>query len=151
MKIKIRHYHTNNVIFKAKRWLNDCYQKGKSITYAGVNAHHQNSIAEIRIRWLQELVWTTITHANIRWQGPIKANIWLYTLRVANNAIKNAPNMAYRRRRTPEQIYTKTIVHANPRHTALFGCLAYVLEEELQQGHPFHKWKQRERVGIYLG
>ena len=32
-----------------------------------------------------------------------------------------------------------------------FGCPAYVLSEELQQGQPFNKWKQISRTGIYLG
>ena len=27
----------------------------------------------------------------------------------------------------------------------------YVLDESLQTGKPFNKWKQRARVGIYLG
>ena len=32
-----------------------------------------------------------------------------------------------------------------------FGCPVYVLDESLQTGKPFNKWKQRARVGIYLG
>ena len=34
---------------------------------------------------------------------------------------------------------------------APFGCPAYVLTSELQARLPFHKWKSRTNVGIYIG
>ena len=63
LNIKIQHYHADNGIFKANGWVRDCYDKAQSITYSGVNAHHQNRLAEVKIRWLQDLVRTTLAHA----------------------------------------------------------------------------------------
>ena len=54
--IHIQHYHADNGIFKAHGWVRDCFDKHQKVKYAGVNSHHQNGIAKIRIRWLQNLV-----------------------------------------------------------------------------------------------
>ena len=39
----------------------------------------------------------------------------------------------------------------NKKHWRPFGCPVFVLEEQLQSGRPYQKWRQRARVGIYLG
>ena len=44
--ITVQAYHTDNGIFKAKKWIEECQQQKQNLTFAGVNAHHQNSIAE---------------------------------------------------------------------------------------------------------
>ena len=43
------------------------------------------------------------------------------------------------------------MVMINKKHWKPFGCPVFVLDEQLQSGHPFQKWKQRAQVGIYLG
>ena len=52
--VTARAYHADNGIFKATKWMEECYQQKQNLTFAGVNAHHQNGIAERRIRELQE-------------------------------------------------------------------------------------------------
>ena len=42
-------------------------------------------------------------------------------------------------------------VTVNPKHWMPFGCPVYVLANELQDGNIYGKWKQRAKVGIYLG
>jgi hypothetical protein len=61
--ITIQHYHANNGRFVDNTWLEGLTQENQSITYCGVNAHHQNGIAEYRIRDLKEQVHTMILHA----------------------------------------------------------------------------------------
>lgn len=51
----VKAYHADNGIFKANDWVKECHRKGQPLTFAGVNAHHQNGLAERRIRELQEL------------------------------------------------------------------------------------------------
>jgi hypothetical protein len=53
--VKVQHYHADNGIFRAHKWVLDCRAKGQGLTFAGVNAHHQNGRAEARIRRLQEM------------------------------------------------------------------------------------------------
>jgi hypothetical protein len=150
--ITIRAYHADNGIFKAHKWVLACRSKGQSLTFAGVNAHHMNGIAERRIRSLQELARTMLIHANRRWPKAVTANLWPYALRMANDVMNETPSMQNKDRRSPQQIFSRTNVQPNPKHWKPFGCPVYVLDSALQSGRGiFHKWKARSKVGIYLG
>ena len=70
---------------------------------------------------------------------------------MANDAFNNSPNMRQKDKRSPLQTFTNTNVSVNTKHWKHFGCPVYVLETELQQTLPFHKWRERSKVGIYLG
>jgi hypothetical protein len=48
-RVKVQHYHADNGIFHAHKWVLDCRAKGQGLTFAGVNAHHKNGRAEARI------------------------------------------------------------------------------------------------------
>ena len=119
--------------------------------FAGVNAHHQNGVAERRIRTLQEMARTMLIHANKRWPDSITTNLWPYAIRMASDAINNTPNMVTANKLNPIEVFTNTNVVDNPKHWKPFGCPVYVLNDELQAKRPFHKWKQRAKAGIYLG
>jgi hypothetical protein len=47
--VNISHYHADTGIFAATVWKQSCNNKHQTVSYAGVNAHHQNSVAERRI------------------------------------------------------------------------------------------------------
>jgi hypothetical protein len=150
--VTVQAYHADNGIFKAHKWVIACRTKGQSLTFAGVNAHHMNGIAERRIRTLQELARTMLIHANKRWPKAITTNLWPYALRMANDVLNETPLMQNKEKRSPQQLFSNTMVQPNPKHWKPFGCPVYVLENSLQSGRGiFHKWKQRSRVGIYLG
>ena len=84
--VTIRGYHADNGIFRANKWVESCRNQSQSLTFAGVNAHHQNGIAERRIRTLQELTRAMLIHANKLWPEAIMANLWPYALRMANDS-----------------------------------------------------------------
>ena len=46
--VKVQGYHADNGIFRANAWINHCTSRDQTVTFAGVNAHHQNGIAERR-------------------------------------------------------------------------------------------------------
>jgi len=73
--ITVQHYHADNGIFTSNTWRQLCLQQGQGLTFDGVTAHHQNSIAERQIRELQEMV----IHAHHRWPSTITPNLWPYT------------------------------------------------------------------------
>jgi hypothetical protein len=52
--IRILHYHCNNGQFADNAFKNSCIAKGQCLTFCGVNAHFQNSIAKKTIRDLRE-------------------------------------------------------------------------------------------------
>jgi hypothetical protein len=45
-RLKIRRYYANNGIFKSKDFMKDVHEKHQTIDFCGVDAHHQNVIAE---------------------------------------------------------------------------------------------------------
>ena len=149
--ITIKGYHADNGIFRANAWVNDCNVKSQRLTFAGVNAHHQNGIAERRIRTLQELARTMLIHANRRWSKCVTTELWPYAVRAANEALNESPSMQDAARKSPAQLFHKTNVLVNPKHFQTFGCPVYVLNNALQANRPHHKWNERSRVGIYLG
>jgi len=149
--VKVENYHADNGIFKAYKWVDACRLDGQGMTFAAVNAHHQNGIAERRIRELQELARAMLTHANARWSDTITANLWPYAIRNANDAVNHTPSMQDAARRSPVEIFSNSKVATNPKHWKPFGCPTYVLTNELQSNRPFHKWSQRSRAGVYLG
>ena len=144
-------YHADNGIFKACEWVENCHQSQQGLTFAGVGAHHANGKAEQHIRELQELACTQLIHANRCWPQAISAHLWPYALHHANDCINAAPNMQHSKCPSPTQLFAKTMVNINKKHWKPFGCPVYVLDESLQTGKPFNKWKQHARVGIYLG
>ena len=71
---------------------------------------------------------------------------------MANDALNEAPSRHHQERLTPTQLFTKTQVNVNSKHWMPFGCPVYVLDNALQGGSGIHhKWKERARVGIYIG
>ena len=149
--VKVSHYHADNGVFKARAWVEDCNSKHQRVTYAGVGAHHQNGVAERRIRVLQDLTRAQLAHASYRWPEAVSANLWPYAMRIANDEWNQAPNPREKTNRSPAQLFHRTDVQRNSRHSVPFGSPTYVLRDELQQRVPFHKWKDRARLGMYLG
>ena len=147
--VRVLNYHADNGIFKAFLWMEECRKEHQGMTFAGVNAHHQNGIAERRIRELQELARLMLIHATSRWKDSVTANLWPYAIRHACDAINHTPSFQDLERRASMELFAVTKVTCNPKHWKLFGSPVYVLDNDLQGQGPFHKWKHRARVGVY--
>jgi hypothetical protein len=107
--VNIEGYQADNGIFKAHKWVMACHSKGQGLTFAGVNAHHQNGIAERRIHTLQELIaCTMILHANKRWPKAISTNLWPYAIQMANDVLKKTPHLQDKAKQTAQQIFSET-------------------------------------------
>ena len=89
----ISSYHADNGIFRANKWMEACRRQDQSLSFAGVNAHHQNGIAERRIKEIQELARSMMIHANRRWPEAISPNLWPYAVRMANEVINITPSL----------------------------------------------------------
>ena len=70
---------------------------------------------------------------------------------MSNNALDNSLNSQSSARKTSEQIFSKSNVNIHARYHKTFGYPVYKLDTNLQQNNPHHKWKERTKVGIYLG
>ena len=150
--VRVRAYHADNGIFKAKKWVEECRQRKQDLTFAGVNTHHQNGIAERRIRELQETTRAMLIHATKRWPGVVTIHLWPYAIRMANQAYNATPLHVHTNKQSPNKIFDNSAVDINPKHWKPFGCPTYVLKSELQGTTGIHpKWDARSRAGIYLG
>jgi hypothetical protein len=148
--VTISHYHADNGIFADNKFRKSVANNNQRLTFAGVNAHFQNGMAEKRIRDLQETARTMLIHANKRWSTAINAHLWPYAVRYANDMFNEAPMLKHKDS-TPSELFSGSSVRFNVRHAHTFGCPAYVLDDALQVGHRIHKWAERSRVGIFLG
>jgi len=151
--VPIRHYHADNGIFAAHEWEKACREQGQGLTFAGVNAHHQNGKAEARIKHLQEMARTSMIHAYKRWPDAVSTYLWPYAVKMANDSINLTLWLQDKEQRTPFQMFSNTDVHENPKHWYHFGCPVYVLDDQLQAGKVRPrggKWQERARINFTL-
>ena len=124
----------------------------QGLSFAGVNAHHQNGVAERRIRLVQDMSRTSLNHAINKWPKAINYHLWPYPVRNSAEVLNNTPSPKWHFEDTPQNKFANIITKARNYEWHHFGCPAYVLKEQLQgKEQIFDKWKQRARMGIYLG
>ena len=147
--VKIMHYHAENGRFADNAFIKDAQDHRQSISYCGVNAHHQNGKAEKRIRDLQVQGRVMLIHAMHKWNDAVNPQLWPYAIRMANEIMNITPRS--KDGKMPLSLFANT--DDLPKLDSLhpFGCPAYILENSLQQGKKIDKWANRSRVGMYLG
>jgi hypothetical protein len=147
--VNIKHYHADNGRFKDKLFSKSIEEKGQTISFCGVGAHHQNGITEKRIGDLQRRATTLLLHAQRRWPDAINTHLWTYAIRAANDSRNYAPtneNDTCPMSRFCNAASVPTI--QNQHHC---GCPTYVLKKELKDHKKIRKWSDRTRIGINLG
>ena len=161
--VRIRHYHADNGLFATKDFKESVKVAKQTISFCGVGAHHQNGIAERRIKDIQEGARTSLLHAKHRWPKAISASLWSAAARNYVN-VRNALPTQY----VPGTKTGRKVTHATYKESPLskfsgteaepnlkdfhpFGSPTYVLTEPLQTaGGKQPKWEERARVGIFL-
>ena len=153
--VTVKHYHADNGRFADVLFKEHVQEKGQTISFCGVGAHHQNGKVEKRIRDLTEAARTMLLHAAHRWPQAVTANLWPYALhhaaRLRNNLSSNPSSplqlftkASYLKSKVQDRMFWKS------QHT--FGCPVFVLDAPLQGSvKGKKKWSERSRVGIYLG
>ena len=147
--IKILNYHADNGRFADNAFIADCKAQHQGLTFCRVNAHFQNGVAERRIRDLQELARTSLLYAMNKWKRMILTCLWPYAIRHANDVANATPKKG--EELSPLEKFSGVKVAPKLRHFHAFGCPTYVLDNALQGNHGAPKWKQRARLGVYLG
>jgi hypothetical protein len=112
--ISVKAHHADNRIFKANKWVDICKKAGQGLTFASVNSHHENGIAEWRIKEILDVARTMLIHANRRWKHSrivAVVEVWPYAVRMASDQINNLPWMQSADKRTPLQAFANSDVH----------------------------------------
>ena len=147
--VTIKHYHADNGRFADNAFIQDCQANRQILSYCGVNAHFQNGIAERRIRDLQERTRTSMLYAMNKWRKMVIINLWPYAMRHANDVANATPRKG--QELSPLEMFSGVEIAPKLRHFHAFGCPTYVLDNALQSGQGAPKWKERSRLGVYLG
>mmetsp|Transcript_15936 Transcript_15936/g.23133 ORF Transcript_15936/g.23133 Transcript_15936/m.23133 type:complete len:133 (+) Transcript_15936:837-1235(+) len=61
----IQHYHADNGLFDTKLFRSSIEKANQSLSFCGVNAHHQNGKAKNRIKDITQGACTALLHAHI--------------------------------------------------------------------------------------
>ena len=150
--VTVKHYHADNGRFADNLFKQHVIDKGQTISYCGVGAHHQNGKVERRIRDIVDQARTMLLHAAHRWPDAVSATLWPYALLHAVRIRNHMSTMS--KGETPMSIFSGSEVKGNVfwKHQHTFGCPAFVLDAPLQGslgGKP--KWSERSRIGVFLG
>ena len=144
-------YHAGNGCFAYKGFWDDCLSSNQTITFCGVGSHHQNGIAERKIKDITLGARTLLLHAKRMLPEYISTILWPFAVKCCEDRMNHPVHLADGR--TPFETLDSldsAPIKVLDFHT--FGCLCYVLDHRLQLGlGQIPKWEPRSRMGIYVG
>jgi hypothetical protein len=152
MGVTIRRYHCDNGRFADNHFKRHCRTSIPqiSVSYCGVNAHHQNGFAERYIRKLSEGARTSLWHASLRWPKVITLHLWPYAVRQEAD-IHNSIPCEGGDGQSPIELFSSATVRPNLKDFHTILCPVYQLQPELASGASLPRWNARSRIGINLG
>ncbi len=82
-------YHADNGSFANKGFKDDCIASNQTITFCGVGGHHQNRIAEPKMKDLTLGACTLLLHAKRMLPEYISTILWPFALKCAKDRLNN--------------------------------------------------------------
>jgi hypothetical protein len=150
--IEITHLHSDNGIFTADMFRDDCKSKHQLQSFSGVRAKHQNSLAERAIQTVIYMARTFMVHVSLHWteHGVDDLALWGFAVKHDAWIYNRVPSRSSGL--TPLELLTKTKVdHEDFLRTHVWGCPVFVLDPKLQDGKKIPKWNRHSRLGHFLG
>jgi hypothetical protein len=147
----IKNNHADNAPFRVAEFVQDCTNKGQTIDYSGVGAHHQNGVAERSIRTVTTWARAMMLHSIIHWPAEARPDLWPMALDQAIYLWNNMPQRGTRMAPTELFTATKFLNYNHLQRAHVWGCPVYVLDPMLQDGKKLPKWRPRARRGFYVG
>ena len=74
--MKIEGYRADNGIFNSKKCIQDCEGQNQTLDFYGVEAHHQNGVAQRLIQTVTNMDRTLLIDAAIHWPDKVDLNLW---------------------------------------------------------------------------
>ena len=150
--VEIKHYHSDNGVFTAEVFREDCKEKHQKQSFSGVGAQHQNAKAERAIQTIMWMARTFMLHVSLHWteRGVDDIALWGFAVKHAAWLYNRLPNRVSGL--TPIELLTKEKSdHRDLLRSHVWGCPVYVLDPTLQSGKKIPKWNRRARMGQFLG
>lgn len=150
--IEVKQYHSDNGVFAASEFRDDCKSKHQRQTFSGVGAKHQNGRAERSIQTIMYMARTFMVHVSLHWNeyGSDSLALWPFAVRHAVWLYNRLPNGVTGL--SPMEILTGTQSdHRDLLRAHVWGCPVYVLDPKLQDGKKIPKWSRRARQGQFVG
>ena len=149
--VDVKSYHTDNGIFKSKRFVHEIMSNAKTIRYSGVGAKWQNGVAESAIGLVSSTARTNMIHAALHWPEVEDAALWPLAVQHAIYMYNHTPNPSSGI--APIEIFSRTISDCQAlRNAHPWGAPVYVLQPRLTSaGGKLPKWQPRSRRGQFVG
>ena len=150
--VSIKHLHSDNGIYIAKDFQDDCSSKGQKQSFSGVGAQFENGCAEKAIQTIFWMARTFMLHVALRWNEHEVDNprLWPFAVQHAVWIYNRLPNRVTGL--TPlERLSGVKADHRDLLRTHVWGSPCYVLDPKLQAGKKVGKFDKRARLGQYLG
>ena len=109
--VAVKHCHADNGTFKSAAFLKEVTKHQQTISFCGVDAHHQNGTAEHRIRVLSDTARIQSLHAMTHDPKCVEPHLWPYALKHANHMFNLFPREG--KDMSPEQLFSKSAVDPN--------------------------------------
>ena len=84
--ILAKYYHSDNGVFVADHFRNDCFKKDQTYSFSGVGAKHQNARAERTIQTVSYWARMMMVHVSLHWPTDNVDNIRLWEFTVTHAA-----------------------------------------------------------------
>jgi hypothetical protein len=150
--VTIKNFHSDNGVYDASMFRDDCISKDQSQTFSGVGAKHQNAVAERNIQTICYWARHMMVHAAVHWpsNGSDNIRLWPFAVQHAVWLFNRIPNRITGL--TPLEVFTKTKSdHRDLQRAHVWGCPVFVLDPCLQDGKKIPKWNRRARLAQFVG
>ena len=92
--VESKSYHADNVRFADKGFRDDCTSSNQTITFCGVGSHHQNGIAERKIKDITLVGRTLLLHAKRMFPEYISTILWPFAVKCYEDRLNNLVHRA---------------------------------------------------------
>jgi hypothetical protein len=149
--VTLKEFRADNVPFNSAEFRRNLQANGQIITFSGTGAHHQNGVAECAIQTVTRWARAMLLHSILLWPDTADLALWLFALTHAVYLWNNLPSK--QSSLAPLEIFSRTRFpnYHHLRRLHVWGCPAYVLDPNLQDGKKLPKWSPRSRRGKFLG
>jgi hypothetical protein len=90
--VVIQDYLTDSRTFKANKFVSHIHETQQLLRFSGMNAPHQNGVAERSIQTISNMARAMILHVSMHWKEVIDSSMWPMEVNDAVHIYNNMPN-----------------------------------------------------------